>query len=233
MYFSFVPLITALLPAIGIHVSYLLAAQFGHVPWCFPYIDSCTSISAVGREGPESYIFRAAIIPTAIFMMVYWRLSCEWLRTLGSHKTNRNRVMWYLGLAASIGLILYATVLGSIGEEFRVQRRIGVTIFYICTFMAQVLMTGQLAALVKSQPSVIPVRTSRLLTWICGTVALLGLTSLSLWAFYDGHNRIDDAFEWVLTLLLQLHIFVTYFAWRDSGFRASFTVSGRRDAATH
>ncbi len=82
MNFSFVPLITALLPAIGVHVSYLLAAQFGHVPWCFPYIDSCTSISAVGRESPESYIFRASIIPTAIFMMVYWRLSREWLRTL-------------------------------------------------------------------------------------------------------------------------------------------------------
>ena len=54
-------------------------------------------------------------------------------------------------------------------------------------------------------------------------------SSLSLWAFYDGHDRIDDAFEWVLTLLLQLHIFVTYFAWKDSGFRASFTVSGRRE----
>ncbi len=143
--------------------------------------------------------------------------------------TNRNRVMLYLGLAASIGLILYATVLGSVGQEFRVQRRISVTIFYICTFVAQVLMTGQLAALVKSQPSVIPVRICRLLEWICVMVALLGLTSLSLWAFYDGHNRVDDAFEWVLTLLLQLHIFVTHFAWRDSGFRANFTVSGRRE----
>jgi hypothetical protein len=229
MSLSFVPLITALLPAIGVHVSYLLAAQFGHVPWCFPYIDSCTSISAVGRESPESYIFRATIIPTAVFMMVYWRLSFEWLRTLGSHMTTWNRVMLYLGLAASIGLILYATVLGSVGQEFRVQRRVGVTIFYICTFVAQFLMTGQLAALVKSQPSVIPVRISRLLAWICAAVALLGLTSLSLWAFYDGHNRVDDAFEWVLTLLLQLHILVTYFAWRDSGFRASFAVSGRRE----
>ncbi len=180
MNFNFVPLITALLPAIGVHVSYVLAAQFGHVPWCFPYIDSCTSISAVGRESPENYIFRASIIPTAIFMMVYWRLSCEWLRTLGSHMTNWNRVMLYLGLAASIGLILYATVLGSIGQEFHVQRRVGVTIFYICTFVAQVLMTGQLAALVKSQPSVIPVRISRLLAWICVVVALLGLTRIKV-----------------------------------------------------
>ncbi len=229
MNFSFVPLITALLPAIGVHVSYLLAVQFGHVPWCFPYIDSCTSISAVGRESPESHIFRASIIPTAIFMMVYWRLSCEWLRTLGSHMTNLNRVMLYLGLAASIGLIIYATVLGSVGQEFRVQRRIGVAIFYLCTFVAQALMTGQLAALVRSRHAAVPVRIFRLLAWICVAVALLGLISLSLWASYDGHDRIDDAFEWVLTLLLQLHIFVTYFAWKVSGFRASFTVSARRE----
>ena len=143
--------------------------------------------------------------------------------------TNWNRGMLSLGLAASIGLILYATVLGSIGQEFRIQRRIGVTIFYICIFVAQVLMTGQLAALVKSQSSVILVRISRLLAWICVTFALLWLTSLSLWAFYDGYSKIDDAFELVLTLLIQLHIFVTYFAWRDSGFRASFTASGRRE----
>ena len=227
MNFNLVPLITALLPAIGVHVSYFLAAKFGHVPWCFPYIDSCTSISAVGRESPESYIFRASIIPTAIFMMVYWRLSCQWLQTLGTDTTIRNRVMFYMGLAASIGLILYATVLGSVGQEFHVQRRIGVTIFYICTFVAQVLMTAQLAALVKSQSSVIPARIFRILVWICVTVAVLGLASLSLWAFYDRHDRVDDAFEWVLTLLIQLHIFITYFAWRDSGFSASFTVSAR------
>ena len=201
--------------------------MFGHVPWCFPYIDSCTSISAVGRESPESYIFRASVIPTAIFMMVYWRLSCEWLQTLGSDMTIRNRVMFYLGLAASIGLILYATVLGSVGQEFYVQRRIGVTIFYICTFLAQILMTWQLGALVNSRSFVIAARIFRILVWICVTVALLGLVSLFLWAFYDGHDRVDDAFEWVLTLLIQLHIFITYFAWRDSGFSASFTVSAR------
>ena len=229
MNFNSVPLIAALLPAIGVHASYLLAAQLGHVPWCVPYIDSCTSISAAGRVDPGSYIFRVSIIPGAIFMMVYWRLSCEWLRALGSHMTNRNRVMWYLGLAASIGLILYAMVLGSAGQEFRVQRRIGVTVFYICTFVAQVLMTGQLAALVKSQSSVIPIRTFRILALICVTVALLALTSICLWAFYDGYDRIEGAFAWVLLLLLQVHIFVTYFAWRDSGFKANFTVSGQRE----
>lgn len=221
MTFGFVPLITALLPAIGIHVAYVLAAQAGHVPWCFPYMESCTSISRVGRLSPENYVFRATIIPTAVFMMVYWRLCFHWLRALGSRWTNTNRVMLCLGLAASLGLILYATVLGSIGPEFRLQRRIGVTTFYICTFVAQFILTGQLRAVVKSG-------SSAFLAGICVTVAVLGLTSLALWAFTDGYARVDDAFEWVLTALLQLHIFTTWFAWRDSGFKASFSVAGRR-----
>ncbi len=139
----------------------------------------------------------------------------------------RNRAMLVLGLAAGIGLIVYATVLGEIGPEFRVQRRIGVSIFYICTFAAQALMTIQLAALVKSQPAVIPVRLYRVLAWLCAAVAGLGLANFALWAFYERHDRIDDAFEWVVTLLIQLHIFTTFFAWRQSGFRASFTTSGR------
>ena len=85
MKLNFIPVITAVVPAVAVHVCYLLAAQSGHVPWCFPYIDSCTSISAVGRKSPESHLFRATIIPTAVFMMIYWRLNYEWFKTLNTH----------------------------------------------------------------------------------------------------------------------------------------------------
>ena len=49
MRLSFVPVVVALLPLAAIHLCYLLAAYLGHVPWCLPYVDSCTSISAAGR----------------------------------------------------------------------------------------------------------------------------------------------------------------------------------------
>ncbi len=48
-----------------------------------------------------------------------------------------------------------------------------------------------------------------------------------IWAFYKGYHRIEDAFEWTLTLLILLHFFTTYFAWKDSGFKASFQVKAR------
>ena len=75
MSLNFLPLLTALLPALAINFCYLLAASQGHVPWCIPYLEGCTSISATGRQAPESYLFRALIIPTAVLLVFYWRLS--------------------------------------------------------------------------------------------------------------------------------------------------------------
>ncbi len=225
MNLNFIPVITAVVPAVAVHVCYLLAAQMGHVPWCFSYIDSCTSISAVGRNSPESHVFRAAIIPSGVFMMMYWRLNYEWFKTLNSQTSIRNRSMLYCGIIASIGVILYATVLGSIGEEYHLQRRLGVTTFYIFTFLAQLIMTLQIGGVAKRQPTLVSARVYRSLMAICATVPILGLANILSWAFYEGYASIDDAIAWTVTLFILAYFFVTYFAWKQSGFQARFTVS--------
>ena len=116
MRLHFIPLVCVVLPAVGVHLCYLLAAQLGHVPWCFPYIEGCVSISAAGRQSPESTIFRATVIPTAVLMMVYWKLNHEWLETLKSRMKMTNRAMLWCGITACLGLILYTTTLGAIGQ---------------------------------------------------------------------------------------------------------------------
>lgn len=225
MKLNFIPLVTAILPAVAIHLCYLMAAYSGHVPWCFPYIDGCTSVSATGRQSPESHVFRASIIPTAVLMIIYWKLSYEWLKTLGSRTAIRNRTMLCLGVTAGLGLILYTTLLGTVGPVYEAQRHIGVVLFYVLTFLAQLLMTSQIAFGVRMRTSLISTRTCRSLVAICAAISILGITSLLSWAYYEDYRRIEDAFEWVLTLLIFMHFFVTYFAWRESGFEASFTVS--------
>ncbi len=227
MKLNFIPLVTAILPTVAVHLCYLLAAYSGHVPWCFPYIDGCASVSATGRVSPESHVFRASIMPTAVLMIIYWKLSYEWLKTLGSRMTIRNRTMLCLGVTAGLGLILYTTLLGSVGPVYEVQRHIGVMLFYVLTFLAQLLMTSQIAFGVRMRTSLISTRTYRSLVAICAAISILGITSLLSWAYYEDYRRIEDAFEWVLTLLIFMHFFVTYFAWRESGFEASFTVSER------
>ena len=55
MHIAPLALITGLLPLVCVHTTYLIAASHGHVPWCVPYWDSCTSISATGRQLPETF----------------------------------------------------------------------------------------------------------------------------------------------------------------------------------
>jgi len=223
-----IPLATALLPAVAVHVCYLLAANQGHVSWCFPYFPDCVSISATVRHSPESVVFRAAIILTAVLMMIYWRLSLEWLKALGTHMVRLNRAMVWLGMTAALGLFVYSSLLGEVGDLYRQQRRIGMILFYIFTYPAQLLMTVQIASVVRTQGVPMSVSTYRSLVAICAAVAILGAISLLSWAFYDDYRRYEDAFEWGLTLLLLGHTFITHFAWRESGFQARFMIPKKR-----
>ncbi len=223
-----IPLATALLPAVAIHVCYLLAANQGHVSWCFPYFPDCVSISATGRHSPESVVFRAAIIPTAVLMMIYWRLNFEWIKALGTHRVRLNRAMVWLGMTAALGLFVYSSLLSEVGDLYRQQRRIGMILFYLFTYPAQLLMTVQIASVARTQGVAMSVSTYRSLVAICGVVAVLGAISLLSWAFYDDYRRYEDAFEWGLTLLLLGHTFITHFAWRESGFQARFMIPRKR-----
>jgi hypothetical protein len=228
MRLNFVPLVTALLPAVAVHACYLVAANLGHVAWCFPYFPDCVSISATGRHAPESFLFRAAIIPTAVFMMIYWKLGSEWLETLATPMTRVNRAMAWLGVTAAFGLLLYASVLGEVGELFRLQRRVGMILFYILAYLAQLLMTVQIASVARTGGAPISIPTLRCLVAISGAVTVLGATSLLSWAFYEDYRRYEDAFEWGITLLILAHPLAAYFAWRESGFEARFTIYGKR-----
>jgi len=227
MRLNFVPLAVSLLPFAAIHICYLLAAHFGHVPWCLPYVDACTSISATGRENPESIVFRATIIPSATLMLVYWVLVHEWFKTLGNRMVVVRRTMLVFGLVASLGLIAYAAVLGEIGDGYSLQRRIGVRLFYGFTVLAQLLMAIQVEAFARGRPALKLIRTSHVLLAVSAVTILVALASLLLWAYLKQFDRIEHAFAWWVTLLVLLHPIMTFVVWKKSGFQARFMVSGR------
>ena len=216
-----VALLAALLPFVAVQLTYLVAASHGLVDWCFPYIDSCTSISATGRKPPASFLFRATMLPAAVVMMAYWWLNYSWLGHLQRRQGNTgqwaNRWMLGLGLVACIGLILYVTVLGERGEVWRTQRRVGTILFFSFTFLSQLLMLAQLAALGVAGVS------ERLLTAmraVLVTLLLLGLLTVALDAWNEQwYETVEDAFEWVLSLLLQGNFLLGYFIWRQAGWR--------------
>src|SRR4030067_2814682 len=133
-------LLTGILPIISANIAYLVAAQLGHLSWCIPYLDGCASISATGRQAPESLFFRATMIPAAVLMMAYWRLNYEWLLINGDRNSLAGVAMLWLGTTAAVFLVIYTVALGHIGEEYALPRRIGGTLFFGFSYLVQLLL---------------------------------------------------------------------------------------------
>lgn len=220
------PLLTGLIPLITAHTTYLVSASQGHIPWCFPYFDSCSSISATGRYGASFYIFKGFMIPAACLMVVYWTLTYRWLLSLGDRPGFGSKSILVLGVIASLFFILYTVALGAGTEYFAIQRRIGIIFFFTLTFLSQLLLTyrlGKLLELDKTRPFQL---------FICYTLLGTGIFTLFLDAFLSNYDDYEDAFEWFMASLMHGYFLVTWYTWKQTGFEVSFSSSIRKGART-
>jgi hypothetical protein len=208
----YVPLVTGFWPILAIHTTYLVSAYEGFAPWCFPYIDSCTSISATGRHGTAFFIFKGMMLPSAILLIVYWALTYEWLKQLGDRQLLAATVST-IGMIGAILLIVYVVALGAAGDEFRLQRRIGVIVYFTFTYLAQLLLVWRIGKLRSNEP------TRMLLLLASYFLLATGLFTLLLDATIDNYDDYEDAFEWVLALVIHLFFLVTWKSWVNTGFR--------------
>jgi len=190
----------AVLPLLTSHVSYVVAASFELAPWCNPYWDSCTSISATGRHMPAAFVFRFGMIPSALLAMTVWWCLWRWGRVMG---IALSPAMPLLGSIAGLCLICYTLALGEAGDSYRLLRRIGVVLAFALTFIAQLLLTR----LIKRLSLRYPEGSFRsfyhpMLGWQLLLLAV-GILSVILDALMgDDYDHIEDAFEWWMALLL-------------------------------
>jgi hypothetical protein len=219
-----IALLTALIPILAIHTCYLVAAHNGHVPWCIPYIDSCTSISATGRQNPEYFIFKASMIPAAMLMMLFWFLCYEWLQNFDTRNGIGVLTIPILGIVAAVFLILYTTMLGAVGELYQLERRIGVIVYFTFTYLAQLIFTYQVNQLNKQRQVTSKYLFGSLLS-LNILVLLIGILSLILQLLITNYDLIEDAFEWVLALLIHVYFLVVFRLWQKTDFRVFFQVS--------
>jgi len=194
----------ALLPFLTIHVCYLVSASYGHVEWCVPHWDACTSISATGRQMPEKLLFKLGMIPSALLTAWLWWRIRQWLVTrLPGTPLSSTLVP---GLLAAFFLILYTLALGVEGDTYQGIRRIGVTLSFAFTFLAQLQCTrlfGKLARASNASQSII--YWQKRLFWLLSCLLLTGLISVILDAWMGiAYDSLEDAFEWNMALMLQL-----------------------------
>jgi hypothetical protein len=199
-----VALILGTLPILVINVNYLIAAAEGYVPWCVPYWDSCTSISATGREGTAFFFFKATMLPMSLVYFLYWKLVTENLATFGS----RGRAIYYLGIIASAALAIYTVALGAVGDQFQLTRRIGIIFYFAFTFL------NQLLHVLRMTRHRIPDPTRSWQLAVCVIVLGLGILTVILDALLENYDDYEDAFEWTVAVIMHGNFLLSYFGWR-------------------
>ncbi|NKB32232.1 MAG: hypothetical protein GKR91_03965 [Pseudomonadales bacterium] len=202
----FLALFLGLVPIIVINLNYMIAAAEEFVPWCVPYWDSCTSISATGREGSAFFFFKLTMIPIAFVYLLYWRASNNWLIAWG----HAGKTISTLGLIASLALLVYTIALGAVGDNFQLTRRIGIILFFTFTYLNQLLIIYRLFSLEIPDPAKHMQLSLSLIT------LGIGILTLILDAVLFNYDDYEDAFEWILALLLHINFVIAYFGWKST-----------------
>ncbi|WP_375170456.1 hypothetical protein [Marinobacter sp.] len=212
-------LAAALVPMLTIHLTFLVSAMEGHVAWCVPYWDSCTSISRTGRHGTAYFLFKGTMLPSALLGILFWWCNARWLRQLGLTGAGIAWVPW-LGLVACLALGFYTVALGHAGDGFYLIRRIGVVLYLSFTFLCELLISAAL----RQHP--VWRWHGRGLLGVCQLTLAVGILSVLINGLApELYRRTDDAFEWVFALLINLNALWLAWLWRISRFRARFWAS--------
>ena len=202
---------TAALTVVTIHSCWLLASWEGYVAWCNPYWSDCVSVSETGRNGSAYFVFKGGIIAACVFQGIVWQLSRYWLINQGG----KNGALPVLGWSAAVALAIYSLSLGHAGDTFRMLRRLGVVLYIALSFFC---FLSCAAGLIQTRMKTFGVA---MLNYSLMTLAV-AIVSLGLDALLgDDYNRIENAFEWWLLMLLNLQLFGLAWLWRRSQFSAA------------
>ena len=90
--------------------------------------------------------------------------------------------------------------------------------------MAQLLLAVRVKAIAAGMSDG---RLYRISSWqqhIATAPLLLGLINIALKTALDDANTAENAIEWIAVFLMQAYIVLSYFAWKYSGFMATYSV---------
>lgn len=204
------PLVTGLVPLVGINLAYWIGVDSDVIPACIPYIDGCTSISATGRYPPGDRLFRAVMLPQAVLLAVTWYFAASWLRSLSPQSKAATPALVF-GLVGAAALILYVSFLGTKEPFYEFMRRFGIYLYFLGTGIAQIVLTLGLE----------DSRWRRAMLWVLAVPWALGLLNFAQKAVRDDSRGLENAIEWIVSVFLQVWFLLLYVGWRRTNFRVT------------
>lgn len=221
-----VALICVLLPLFTVHLTLLTGIVFNNLSGCVPYWSSCHSISATGRQYPEFFIFKALMIPTAVFMLVYWWLLNAWMKAV-SQQAIAARLITTLGYLAAIALIIYTVTLGAEGEPYALARRLGVVLYFAFSSFAHLLLLAKLQHIDTRALNIH--REQKILLNLCLLLVISGILSAVAGFFWLGWEDWENAYEWWFSLVMISLFYVVGRMWKITQFTFALRIGKSSD----
>jgi hypothetical protein len=214
-----IAIVAVLLPLLTVHTTLTISILFGNLEYCLPYWSQCHSISATGRQYPEFFVFKALMIPTAIFMLAYWLILRVWLKQISNGRIG-TRLITGLGVIASCALIIYTVTLGAVGEPYALARRIGVIFYFAFSSFGHLLLLRKLQ-LVDCKALCIEGE-QKALVYICAALVISGILSAIAGFYWEGWDNWENAYEWWFSLFMISLFYLVARMWNTTGFQITF-----------
>ncbi len=219
---AWLPLVVFLFPLLAVNLAWWISTQAQAIPSCIPYLHGCASISAAGRGEPAIFMFRGAMIASAVLTMLFWVLASAWLRALAVPSAPRLRAMVLLGIGGSLFLIVYVVYLGTEGEAYRLMRRYGINFYFGLSYLAQVILAGYVWRYGKGWG--LSPWLSRVMLLSCALLLLMGLASIPAKDWALDRKAISNILEWNLSLLMVMFYGFSQLAFQKTGFQVKTQV---------
>ena len=212
-----IALLCVFVPLISVHLTATIAMLFGNVHTCVPYWSDCYSISATGRGYPEFFVFKALLIPSAVFMCAYWLLLHHWVKGISDGEVVPT-VVTVMGVIASIALVVYSVTLGAVGEPYALARRIGVVFYFAFSSFGHLILLHYLDKIDTHAHGI--VRQQNRLT--ISSVTLIGTAIASAFIgliWEEAWDRWENAYEWWFGLLMISLFYHVASMWKITNFQ--------------
>lgn len=216
-----IALVVVLLPLITVHLTLSISLGFNNLSMCVPYWADCHSISATGRQYPEFFVFKALMIPTAVFMFWYWLLLHDWLKQISNNRI-RPHLITSLGVIASAALIIYTVTLGAVGEPYALARRLGVVFYFAFSSFGHLLLLSKMRVL---DLQALNISTEH--KWImnvCAILVISGILSAIAGFLCEGWDDWENAYEWWFSLAMISLFYQVGVMWKKTRFRMTLSL---------
>ena len=210
---------SALISLVTMGLCYAIAASYGSVPVCVPWLEGCAPITDTGVSYPEAYYFRAGFISTGVLTIMWWYCMRAYLREIRAQPTGRwLKVVFRSSVLASLMLIISVTVLGPHMEDTKITKglwkihNITAVLFFLLTTINQIAVTWWLAI------SINPDHKSFATLRVKKVINLLQVLFLC-WLFSNFISELSreatNIIEWWLAILSALYLLTSYWDWKD------------------